>query len=211
MKKNELKKLLTINLQLFNDGENSADESESDANGGTGKDSSTSEEETEKEKPARSYSDADVDRIIAKKKAAWEKEHAAEVEKAKEEARKYERMSKEQREEADRKKAAEESAAKDKEIAELKAQIAMDAMRKTVAADVEALPEEFVASQDFLDLTVTGDADESRAKVEKLKKVILADRKAQEQKRARGNTPRSYGSGGKDVSGLDAVIAKYSK
>ena len=151
-------------------------------------------------------------RIVAKHKKEWEEQHKEDLEKAKDEARKYERMSKEQREEADRKKAEEESAKKDARIKELEQQIATDALRKSVAADVEAMPEGIVASQDFLDLVVTGDADTSNANVKKIVGIILADRKAQEEKRATGRTPKSYGSGNKgEVSEIDRRIAKYSK
>lgn len=167
----------------------------------------------EENKPnKRTYDDAEVDRIVAKHKKEWEEQHKEDLEKAKDEARKYERMSKEQREEADRKKAEEESAKKDARIKELEQQIATDALRKSVAADVEAMPEGIVASQDFLDLVVTGDADTSNANVKKIVGIILADRKAQEEKRATGRTPKSYGSGNKgEVSEIDRRIAKYSK
>ena len=119
-------------------------------------------------------------------------------------------MSKEQREEADRKKAEEEAAKKDARIAELEQQIATDALRKTVAADVEAMPEGITATQDFLDLVVTGDADTSNANVKKLVGIILSDRKSQEEKRATGRTPKSYGNnGGNAMSEIDKRIAKY--
>lgn len=165
-----------------------------------------------KEGEKRTYDDAEVDRIVAKHKAEWEKKHAKDLEEAKDEARKYERMSKEQREEADRKKAAEEAAAKDKRIAELEQQIANDALRKTVAADVEAMPEGISASQDFLDLVVTGDADAAKSNVKKLVGIILADRKAQEEKRAVGRTPRRYGSeGGAPEDPYQAIANKYKR
>lgn len=157
----------------------------------------------------RTYNDAEVDRIVAKHKKEWEAQHAKDLEKAKDEARKYERMSKEQREEADRKKAEEEAAKKDARIAELEQQIATDALRKSVAADIEAMPEGITVTQDFLDLVVTGDADTSNANVKKLVGILLADRKSQEEKRATGRTPKSYGNNGGTMSEIDKRIAKY--
>ena len=161
----------------------------------------------------RKYSDAEVDRIVAKHRANWEKEHAKEIEAAKDEARKYERMSKEQREEADRKKAAEEAAEKDRLIAELRQKIALDDLRKTVASDVEEMPEGFVPSQDFLDLVVPSDADgkAAQANVKKLCAVILADRKAQEEKRARGTTPKSFSGNEGKPDPYQAVMDKYRR
>ena len=165
-----------------------------------------------KDPEKRTYDDAEVDRIVAKHKKEWEEQHKKDLDDAREEARKYERMSKEQREAADKKKAEEEAAKKDARIKELEQQIATDALRKSVAADVEAMPEGIVASQDFLDLVVTGDADTSNANVKKLVGLILADRKAQEEKRATGRTPKSYNNGNNgDMTEIDRIIAKNSK
>lgn len=204
---------LKFDLQLFADDSASADDTTGSGAGNTddkGAGDGEGSEEKIDNKPKRTYDDAEVDRIVAKHKAKWEKEHAQDLEKARDEARKYERMSKEQREEADRKKAEEEAAAKDARIAELERQIAMDALRKSVATDVEAMSEGITASQDFLDLVVTGDADTSNANVKKLVGIILADRKAQEEKRATGRTPKRYGGGSQgDISEIEKRIAKY--
>lgn len=214
MKLKELK-LFTMNLQKFTDGDSDAGINDvggdSETKGGEGEDSSTEEDKGKKGEQERSYNDAEVDRIVAKHKAEWEKAHKADLEKAKDEARKYERMSKEERAKADQLKLEEEMKAKDARIAELEAEKANAEMRKTVASELEALPEDFLVNQDLLDLTVSGDAEQTKDKVEKMKRYVLAERKRQEEKRARGNTPRNYGSGGNQMSGMDALIAKYSK
>ena len=183
---------------------------------GEGDDGGESGEHDTDDKPdkpdKRTYDDSEVDRIVAKHKKEWEEQHKKDLDDAREEARRYERMSKEQREAADKKKAEEESAKKDARIKELEQQIATDALRKSVAADVEAMPEGIVASQDFLDLVVTGDADTSNANVKKMVGIILADRKAQEEKRATGRTPRSYNNGQKgEMTEIDRRVAKYNK
>lgn len=203
---------MRLNLQTFageeDTGAEDQEEENSDGDDTSGKDGEG--EEGEKESGKRTYDDAEVDRIVAKHRKEWEAQHKKDLEKAKDEARKYERMSKEQREEADRKKAEEEAAKKDARIKELEQQIATDALRKSVVADVEAMPEGIKASQDFLDLAVTGDADTSKANVKKLVGIILADRKAQEEKRATGRTPKRYsGSGNGDMTEIDRRIAKY--
>ena len=198
-------KNLMFNLRMF-------DDPNPDDEGGKEPDDDTKKDE---DKPGgKKYDDAEVDRIVAKHKAEWEKKHAEEIKKATEEARKYERMTKEQKEAEDKRKAEEESAKKDARIKELEAKIANDALRKTVAADVEAMEEGISASQDFLDLVVTvdADADAAKANVKKLVGVILADRKAQEEKRARGNTPKSFennDNGPKDP--YQAVRDKYKR
>lgn len=212
-------------LQMFaDDPDSGADEDSSgpDKDGDKGKEAgnknggSSGKDDGDKsgdEDLRRKYSDAEVDRIVAKHRANWEKEHAKEIEAAKDEARKYERMSKEQREEADRKKAAEEAAAKDKLIAELQQKIALDNLRKEVAADVENLPKGIVPSQDFLDLVVTPDANAEIAfeNARKLVAVIEADRKAQEEKRARGTTPKSYSGNESSADPYQAIRDKYRK
>lgn len=192
-----------IYLQLFA-------ESGADQGGDQGGESGDETADTDKEEPEkRTYDDKEVDRIVAKHKAEWEKKHAKDLETAKEEARKYERMSKEQKDEADRQKAAEETAAKDARIKELEQAIAIDALRKSVASEVEAMPEGIHATQELLDLVVADDAETSDANVKKLVGIILADRKAQEEKRATGRTPKSYGSNGSSMSEIEKRIAKY--
>lgn len=212
----DFKKHSRFNLQLFDDDPGAGGSDDAGADGGDGgegaKDPEQKGKEDEGKDKPRTYTDADVDRIVAKHKKDWEKAHAKDLEDAKEEARKYERMSKEQREEADKKKAAEEAAKKDARIKELEQQIATDALRKSVASDVEAMPEGISASQDFLDLVVTGDADAAKSNVKKLVGIILADRKAQEEKRATGRTPKDYGNnGGGAVDPYTAVANKYKR
>lgn len=202
-----------LNLQMFADDDPAGGDGTSGGdpggNGGDGGDPANDDSKEERKPAERTYNDADVDRIVAKHKKEWEAQHKKDLETARDEARKYERMSKEQREEIDRKKAEAESAAKDARIKELEQQIATDELRKSVAADVEAMPEGIRASQDFLDLVVTGDADTSNANVKKLVGLILADRKAQEEKRAAGRTPKSYGNNGSHLSEIEKRIAKY--
>ena len=203
MKFKDYKNFMTFNLRMFDEdpaGAGEEDKGQEDK-GGKG----------EEDKGGKKYDDAEVDRIVAKHKAEWEKKHAEDLKKATDEARKYERMSKEQKEEADRKKAEEEAAKKDARIKELEAQIATDALRKSVAADVDAMPEGIKASQDFLDLVVTGDADTAQANVKKLVGIILADRKAQEEKRARGTTPKSFDKNDEKTDPYSAIVNKYNR
>ena len=204
MKFKDYKKMV-FNLRMFDEDPNPADE------GGKDPKPEDSKEDAGKETGGKRYDDAEVDRIVAKHKAEWEKKHAEDLKKAIDEARKYERMSKEQKEEADRKKAEEEAAKKDARIKELEAQIATDELRKSVAADVDAMPEGIKASQDFLDLVVTGDADAAQVNVKKLVGIILADRKAQEEKRARGTTPKTFDNNGGKTDPYSAIVKKYKR
>lgn len=194
-----------MNLRMF-------DEEPAAGAGGEPSGQDQGEKKNEDKSGGKKYDDAEVDRIVAKHRAEWEKKHADDLKKATDEARKYERMSKEQKEAEDKRKADEEAAKKDARIKELENQIAAETLRKSVAADVEAMPEDIKASQDFLDLVVTGDADTAKSNVKKLVGIILADRKVQEEKRARGNTPKSFGNnnnGPKDP--YQAVRDKYRR
>lgn len=207
----DFKKHSRFDLQLFaEDDRGDADEGEAEGDSDKKPDDGAGTDDAAK--TPKTYTDSDIDRIVQRKKAEWEKQHAKDLETAKEEARKYERMSKEQREEADKKKAADEAAKKDARIKELEMQIATDALRKSVAADVEAMPEGINASQDFLDLVVTGDADAAKSNVKKLVGIILADRKTQEQKRATGSTPKSFRNDGSGaVDPYTAIANKHKK
>ena len=194
-----------MNLRMF-------DEDPAAGAGGEPAGQDQGEKKNEDKAGGKKYDDAEVDRIVAKHRAEWEKKHADDLKKATDEARKYERMTKEQKEAEDKRKADEEAAKKDARIKELENQIAAETLRKSVAADVEAMPEDIKASQDFLDLVVTGDADTAKSNVKKLVGIILADRKVQEEKRARGNTPKSFGNndnGPKDP--YQAVRDKYKR
>lgn len=219
----ELKKM-SWNLQLFadggeNEGKTGGTEPKDDkgdgakGNGDKGGDGKHKEGDGDGKKGGtpRTYTDADVDAIVAKKFAKWQKDHEKDLENAKEEGRKYERMSKEQREEADREKEEKESARKDARIKELEGQIATNALRESIAKEVEAMPEGITASQDFLDLVVAGDEDAAKANVDKLVGLILADRKVQEGKRAKGTTPKSYSGNGGKLSPYERVANKYRK
>lgn len=197
-------------LQLFADGGDEGGDSGSGDGDSGGDDSGNEGDGGKKKSPKRTYDDAEVDRIVAKHRAEWEKQHAKDLKAAKDEARKYERMSKEQREEADRKKAEEEAAEKDARIAELEREIEIGKLRDSVAADVEAMPDGVTPTQDFLDLVVTGDADTTKENVKKLMGIIRDVRKKQEEKRATGRTPKSYGNNtGGDMTEIQKRIAKY--
>lgn len=90
-------KNLMFNLRMFDDPD-PADEG--------GNDQKEEPDKKEEEKPdGKKYDDAEVDRIVAKHKAEWEKKHAEDLKKATDEARKYERMTKEQKEAEDKRKA----------------------------------------------------------------------------------------------------------
>lgn len=199
-----------LNLQVFAE-DDTGDDAGDDSDDGSDDGDQDDKDPDGKKGGKRVYDDAEVDRIVAKHRKEWEEQHKKDLEKAKDEARKYERMSKEQREEADRKKAEEEARKKDARIQELEQQIATDALRKSVAADVEAMPEGIKVSQDFLDLVVTGNADTAKENVKRIVDIILADRKAQEEKRATGRTPKKYANNDGDMTEIDRRIAKYNK
>ena len=203
---------MRFNLQIFAEGDDPGDDSAGDDDAeGTGGAEKDKDPEGDNKPGKRTYDDAEVDRIVAKHRKEWEEQHKKDLEKAKDEARKYERMSKEQREEADKKKTEEEAAKKDARIKELEQRIATDELRKSVAADVEAVPEGIKASQDLLDLVVTGDADTANANVKKIVGIILADRKAQEEKRATGRTPKAYNNNGNTMTEIEKRVAKYQQ
>ena len=160
----------------------------------------------------RTYNDADVDRIVAKHKAEWEKKHAQDVEDAKKEAEKLAKMNKEQKEQYEQEKKDKLIEKQKEEIAKLKAEANRAELSKT-AAKIMKEEHQITATQDMLDFVVTDNADDTKSNIDKLVGIIMEDRKAQEEKRARGNTPKNYNQngGGEQLTEIQRRVAKYKK
>lgn len=147
----------------------------------------------------KKYTDADVDSIVEKKFARWKEQHEKDLKDAKAEAEKLAKMNAEQK--------------KDYEIEKIKAE---NAKLKAAAAKIELGKEatnilkesEIDATQDILDFVVGGDADSTKANIDKFVGIINAQVKAAEVKRATGSTPKTYGGGNNDI---DEVLKRAEK
>lgn len=157
----------------------------------------------------KTFTQEDVDRIVNERIARERKASEKALKNAKEEAAKYAKMSEDERRKAD-------EAARQKEIDDLKAENARlqaEALRtelgKSAAVDLEK--KDITATPDVLAFVVGPDAETTKANTDKFIKAILADRKAQEVKRATKATPKTYGSGGAETDPFAARMKKYGR
>ena len=161
------------------------------------------EQESKPEKPEgeKKYTDADVDKIVDKKYAAWKDKYEKDMKDAKAEAAKLAKMNTEQKQQYEMEKLQQENA-------ELKAQ----AMKVELGREATTLLKEskIDATQDILDFVVGDDAEQTKANIDKFVAIINAQLKAAEVSRATGFTPRRYGDG-QPMSEVQKRIAKYRK
>ena len=156
------------------------------------------------------YSDAEVDAIVRKKLAKAKAEQEEAVKSARAEAEKLAKMNSEQKRQYEAEK-------KDQQIKEYEAEIKAlkhDQLRAELskqAARIMKDDHDIVATQDMLDFVVGEDAEDTKDRITKLVTIIQDDRKAQDERRARGTTPKSYGSGKGETDPFAAIMRKYKK
>lgn len=158
----------------------------------------------------KKYSDEEVDAIVRKKLAKAKAEQEEAVKSARAEAEKLAKMNSEQKRQYE----AEKQAQKIKEYeAEIKA-LKHDQLRAELskqAARIMKDDHDIVATQDMLDFVVGEDAEDTKDRITKLVTIIQDDRKAQDERRARGTTPKSFGSGKGESDPFAAIMRKYKK
>lgn len=145
----------------------------------------------------KKYSDADLDKIINKKFAAWQEKKEKEIE----EAKKLEKMSAQE-------KAEHKSAELQKELDELKHEKALSEMSKTAR---KLLSEKNITiSDDLLSLMVTTDATETKAAIDSFAKLFTESVENAVKERVRGNVPAAgTANPNAPVSEITKRIKKY--
>ena len=195
---------MTMNLSRFDAGEGDTETNEGN------KEENGKEQETGN----RTYNDNDVDRIVAKHKAKWEKEQKAAIENAvkdaQEEARKLAKMNAEQKAKYEQEKQNREIEAIKAENERLKAEALRSELSKQAARQMKD-DHEIIATQDMLDFVVGSDAETTSKNIDKLIGIILDDRKQQEKQRAIGRTPQAFRNNGESISEIQKRINKYKK
>lgn len=194
---NELKRW---ELQLFADDGEDVGGSDGVDTGAESKDTTPNGKEPDNKNAGddvKKYTDADVNALIDKKFAKWQKDQ----EKKLAEAEKLAKMSEAEKREHELKELQEENE-------RLKSQQTLSEMRSTAS---KLLKEKNVsATSDMLDFVATSDAEETKANIEKFVSIIEAAVKAAEVERNTGKTPKSY----KEPKGTNAFekrLAKYKK
>lgn len=150
----------------------------------------------------KKYTDKDVDDIVKKKLAKWEKAKEKELADAKAESEKLAKMNADQKKDYEMEKLQEENA-------KLKAEAVRVELGKTASTMLKE--HEIDATPDMLEFVVGKDAETTKANIDKFVGIIQSQIKAAEVKRATGTTPKSYGNnqGEPELSEIDKRIAKY--
>lgn len=189
------------NLQLFAEDHAAGEQTDPNINKGSEEGLEKDPEKGQKGEQEKKYTDADVDKIVDKKYAAWKAKYEKDVQDAKAEAAKLAKMNTEQKQQYEMEKLQQENA-------ELKAQ----AMKVELGREATTLLKEskIEATQDILDFVVGDDAEQTKANIDKFVSIIDAQLKAAAVNRATGSTPRRYG-GGQPMSEVQKRIAKYRK
>lgn len=160
-------------------------------------------------KPAqeKKYTDAEVDAILNRKFAKWQKAQDKAVADARAEAEKLAKMNSEQKRQYEAEK-------KDQLIKDQQAEIdrlKQDALRSELSKSAARIMKDdyqIIATQDMLDFAVGADAETTKANIAKLVGIIRDDRRLQEEKRARGTVPKAYRTdGGEPESEIKKRIA----
>ena len=150
----------------------------------------------------KKYTDKDVDDIVKKKLAKWEKAKEKELADAKAESEKLAKMNADQKKDYEMEKLQEENA-------KLKAEAVRVELGKTASTMLKE--HEIDATPDMLEFVVGKDAETTKTNIDKFVGIIQSQIKAAEVKRATGTTPKSYGNnqGEPELSEIDKRIAKY--
>lgn len=193
-----LNELTKWKLQMFADGGGGDDGAGDDPNAAKGGKGSNGDEPAggKSGEGEKKYTDAEVDAILDKKFAKWQKEQEAKIE----EAKKLEKMS------ADEKNQHELEKLK-KENADLRNAQTLSDMRTTAS---KLLKEKDIdATTDILDFVATTDADETKANIDKFVGIVDKLVKAAEVKRNTGKTPKDFGGNDGKSDPFAAKIEKY--
>lgn len=190
-----------LNLQLFaDDGNDPA--ANNDPSGNAGAAQENPPKDNQPETPAKpkadepKYTDADVDKIIGKKFAEWEKKQEKKVS----EAAKLAEMNAQQKAEYERDEL-------QKELDELKRKDALAEMSKTAR---KMLSDEGInIGDDLLSRLVTTDADETKTAVDGFVKLFKAAVEDAVKERAKGTTPKIFTNNAGELSEIDKRLAKY--
>lgn len=181
-----------IKLQLFADGEAGADNTEPTAEPAKSDDGKKADESAAKAGEPK-YTDEDVDKLIDKKFAEWQKKQ----QKAVDEAAKLAEMNAQQKAEYERDQLK-------KELDELKRKDSLAEMTKTARKMLS--DDDITVSDDILTMLVTTDAEKTKAAVDGFAKAFKEAVEKAVKERLKGDPPRR-GSGGTAAMTKEQIAA----
>ncbi|MCI9042262.1 capsid assembly scaffolding protein Gp46 family protein [Dubosiella newyorkensis] len=190
-----------FNLQLF------AEESASDL---TPDEPENAPKSSEEEKGEKTFTQAELDKIVKDRLKRAEKENQKKIEEARTEAQKLAKMNEEQKKAYEQEKIQMENENLKNQIAQLEKQAQRTELSKSAATILQE-NHKITATQDILDFVVGETAEDTNVRIEKLVSVIKADRKAVEAERALGRTPKIYRTDHEKPSPFEAKLNKYKR
>ena len=204
-------KKFKINLQLFADDAGSGADNTGGAAGAddanNGADQNTDNKQKPDTKPGaeeKKYTDADVDKLIDKKFAEWQKKKDQEIA----EAEKLAKMNAEEKANFNAQKEKERADKAEARIAELERKDTLSEMSKTAR---KMLSDEGISiSDELLSRLVTTDAAETKAAVDSFTKLFKAAVDDAVKDKARGTTPKNITNNSDAMSEIEQRIAKYN-
>ncbi|EOS60911.1 DUF4355 domain-containing protein [Dubosiella newyorkensis] len=190
-----------FNLQLF------AEESAPDL---TPDEPENAPKSSEEEKGEKTFTQAELDKIVKDRLKRAEKENQKKIEEARTEAQKLAKMNEEQKKAYEQEKIQMENENLKNQIAQLEKQAQRTELSKSAATILQE-NHKITATQDILDFVVGETAEDTNVRIEKLVSVIKADRKAVEAERALGRTPKIYRTDHEKPSPFEAKLNKYKR
>jgi hypothetical protein len=195
-------------LQLFADGDgagtegNGTEPAEPNKEGNSGGEQSNSFDDFLKDPQNQAEFDRRIEKAIKTRESKLEDKYKEDLKKAQTEAEKLAKMNAEQKKDYELEQMREENA-------RLKAQSEMMELRNTASTLLSEAGIE--ANSDMLDLVVEGDAEKTKANIEKLVGIVEKQLKDAEVKRATGRTPNNFTNNNGNLSPIEEKIAKYKK
>lgn len=195
-------------LQLFADGDvagtdgNGTEPAEPNKEGDNGGEQSNSFDDFLKDPQNQAEFDRRIEKAIKTRESKLEDKYKEDLKKAQTEAEKLAKMNAEQKKDYELEQMREENA-------RLRAESELNAMRSTASSLLNEKGIE--ANSDMLDLVVEGDAEKTKANIEKLVSIVEKELKAAEVKRATGRTPNNFNNNSGNLSPIEEKIAKYKK
>ena len=195
-------------LQLFADGDgagtegNGTEPTEPNKEGNDGGEQSNGFDDFLKDPKNQAEFDRRIEKAIKTRESKLEDKYKEDLKKAQTEAEKLAKMNADQKKDYELEQMREENA-------RLRAESELNAMRSTASSLLNEKGVE--ANSDMLDLVVEGDAEKTKANIEKLVSIVEKELKAAEVKRATGRTPNNFNNNSGNLSPLEEKIAKYKK
>lgn len=195
-------------LQLFAEGDvagtdgNGTEPAEPNKEGNSGGEQSNSFDDFLKDPQNQAEFDRRIEKAIKTRESKLEDKYKEDLKKAQTEAEKLAKMNAEQKKDYELEQMREENA-------RLRAESELNAMRSTASSLLNEKGIE--ANSDMLDLVVEGDAEKTKANIEKLVSIVEKQLKDAEVKRATGRTPNNFNNNSGNLSPIEEKIAKYKK